>query len=186
VLLHEIGHVWGLCDLYDSAQLCDPRHAGDPRLGAGDYAAMGPVFVRQQLYLANDDVYGIRALALRPGFDAGWKVPRRQLEAALPAPPLPPVEIFSVRVAKREAKRLLLAATIVTNRPARYSIELRSGGSRWRSAGTYGGTKPIHELSLTMDLSLPDAAARTEVRVRLEHRDARGAWSKPLYVTPGK
>jgi hypothetical protein len=177
VLVHEIGHVWGLCDLYDSEQLCDPRHSGETRLPEGRYAAMGAVFFRQQLYLADDDIVGIRELVKRPGFDAAWK----DKSVAWPTPPkvvLPDVEVFQVKRRGTRKGAPVLACSLVTNRPARYRLEARArdGAGPWRGVTEYTSAAPkLFEPALRLTVQGGDWKA-LEFRMRLDVRGENGKW----------
>jgi len=82
VLVHEFGHVWGLCDQYTGTNNCD-AHFGSahPDLNSTMAAAKNIA----KLYLADDDITGIRALANRPGFNSSWPGTEDALNKA-PAP----------------------------------------------------------------------------------------------------
>lgn len=182
VLVHEMGHVWGLCDLYDSDQLCDPDHSGMTRLPEGRFAAMGPVFYRQQLFLSDDDVYGVRQLAKRPGFDAGWKT------GGWPEPPpvkLPDVEAFDAKLKKVAARALTIAYHVLTNRPARFAIEARPRGSdgAWQAIVDERTVSPkLIEPSTNLNLTMQQNPKELSLRLKLQVKDASGKWGAPRFV----
>ena len=184
VLVHELGHVWGLCDLYESQQLCDPRHSAHVRLPPGRFAVMGPVVYRQQLFLADDDIAGLRALADRPGFDA-WHGVRPEPRAVR----LPEVEMFRAQITKRTENHVIVDGHVMTNRPSRFAVELRlPGESAWRTVGTIpeGGGEPgaIVEPQLRYDLEMQEGAAGAQVRLKLEVKRENGSWGAPSYLVP--
>lgn len=66
-LMHEFGHVWGMCDQYNAAN-CDINHASvddRKRIILHDESIMAKATITESLYLAEDDIYGIRQLAKR-------------------------------------------------------------------------------------------------------------------------
>jgi len=80
-IMHEIGHVWGLCDQYALAgnrTNCDANFATLDSRGhillnkSSTMSSQGWV---SPLYLSDDDITGIQKLAKRPGFQATWGEP---------------------------------------------------------------------------------------------------------------
>lgn len=61
IMLHEVGHAWGLCDQYADMGNCDPNNSTQ----FDDSAVMGSTTEDKQ-QLTPDDVAGIKALSLRP------------------------------------------------------------------------------------------------------------------------
>lgn len=59
-MLHEMGHLWGMCDQYTDN--CDPENRGEWNLGS----VMGSA---ASLELKEDDIVGIKKLAQREGPD---------------------------------------------------------------------------------------------------------------------
>ncbi len=185
VLIHEFGHVWGLCDLYSSNQRCDPKHATTLDADGRGSAVMGPNGPRQPLFLGDDDFAGIRALALRQGFDAGWKTPVKVLKKAQPPAKLPEVEVYQAQLAsKPKGKVVKIRAQIVTNRPARFWLEARLKGTEdWRPVSKGHTGKPrVDEPRLNYTLELEQDASELDFRVSLEVQTAGGKWAAARHI----
>lgn len=80
LILHEIGHVWGMCDQYDmpdGRSNCDPHHSSINELGYQVLvhdSIMGPLSPLANAYLRDDDIVGIKELERRMDIDhAVWK-----------------------------------------------------------------------------------------------------------------
>lgn len=172
VVVHEIGHVWGLCDQYEGATNCDPQNSTSHIVTE---SIMGPSTLRERMFLTDDDVAGIRALARRPGFDARWPAP-----PTTPAAPVatPPVELFRLDRVARTNGQVVLDMGIVTNAPVRLEIAYRrAGGSEWNAFTPmdYDGRTDAPLLGMTLPVDAVTAAGRVEVRASLSVRSADGA-----------
>lgn len=79
VLIHEFGHVWGLCDMYALSQgktNCDPvwsKKDNNGKLILNPDAIMAKAHWKNPLFLQDDDIEGIRTLAKRDRFESNWK-----------------------------------------------------------------------------------------------------------------
>ncbi len=73
VMIHEVGHSWGLCDQYDAATVnnCDPANSGRKTQSSMMGGASG------KTSLTADDIQGMQALAKRTdiGANAQWGPP---------------------------------------------------------------------------------------------------------------
>ena len=85
-LVHEFGHIWGLCDQYpiDGNQTnCDPYHSTLSAQGhviLEEDAAMSSSNWKNELGLHDDDILGIIDLAERGDLaQTGWKAPAKKL-----------------------------------------------------------------------------------------------------------
>ncbi len=119
VLVHEIGHVWGLCDQYEGANNCDPRNSSSHRVEASIMGARGAT---QRLFLTDDDIEGIRTLGGKPGFDHDWGAPPTEPPAALAQKP---VELARIEGVRRDGAALVVTYGVVTSVPARYEFALQ-------------------------------------------------------------
>lgn len=78
VLMHEFGHVWGLCDMYPLAgghTNCHPvwsKKDSDGNISLVPNATMAATGWKNPLYLHDDDIEGIRTLAARDRFQSLW------------------------------------------------------------------------------------------------------------------
>ena len=69
VIVHEVGHIWGLCDQYTGVDNCNPQHSSPTKDESSIMAASGQL---SKLYLTRDDRVGIRKLVQREGFNQQW------------------------------------------------------------------------------------------------------------------
>ncbi len=179
ILVHEIGHVWGLCDQYESAANCDPQNSTSHLVGE---SIMGAGSIRERAFLTDDDIAGIRALVKRPGFDAGWPAP------ALAAPPpvlSQPIELFRLDGIQRRAGSVVLGMGIVANVPIKLDFAYRAvGGAAWRSFQPMAYEGRTDAPILGMTLPVDPSASRVEVRAILSVRGASaGTWTETKTLT---
>ncbi|HSO34166.1 MAG TPA: hypothetical protein VLT33_16640 [Labilithrix sp.] len=155
VLTHEYGHVWGLCDQYESSTNCDPTSSSSHRVEA---SIMGARSATQRLYLTDDDVQGIRVLGGKTGFAHDWGPPRRDAPAPIA---LRPVELARIDGVRREGHALVVSYGVVTGGPARYAFALQAAGSTEFTPLTsdFASATPfdVPVGRLTITLAAPDA-----------------------------
>ena len=78
VLMHEFGHVWGLCDMYPLAgghTNCHPvwsKKDSDGNISLVPNATMAAAGWKNPLFLHDDDIEGIRTLAARDRYQSLW------------------------------------------------------------------------------------------------------------------
>ncbi len=143
-LVHEFGHVWGLCDQYaltGSRQTnCDPENSlineRNHILLVQDSTMYSSRSV-SQLYLLNDDIDGIRKLGERDSFNIGWDTPDNY-NALEPKPIVRrPIEFVDFRNPVQTDGELKFDFSLVTTSPFRYTFSLRRAGSEnWVSFST--------------------------------------------------
>lgn len=164
LLTHEFGHVWGMCDQYESVSNCDPLHSTSHIVAD---SMMGTASVRARLYLQDDDVAGIRALAARPGFSDGWGAPPRTPPARVVRAPL---ELLRIESAVREPRGITVRYGVVTSVPATYRLLIReSGKPDWLEMEKPAAALPIDipgvDYTITTDKPTPRWDVRVEVTV---------------------
>ena len=155
VLTHEYGHVWGLCDQYESSTNCDPASSSSHRVEASIMGARGAT---QRLYLTDDDIEGVRALGSKAGFAHDWGPPRRDAPAPIARKP---VELARIESVRREGNALVVTYGVVTSGPARYAFALQEAGSKAFTplASDFASAMPVDEPvgRLTITLGAPSA-----------------------------
>jgi hypothetical protein len=144
---------------------------------------MGASTMRERGFLTDDDVAGIRALAKRPGFDAGWSTP----PVTLPAPEVKPdLELFRLDRIARQNGSLALVMGVVAHRSIRLEVAYRAvGAAAWTAflPQDYEGPVDAPRLSLALPID-PASAGRLEFRVSLALRgSADGPWAPPQTLT---
>ena len=87
-LVHELGHAWGLCDLYQAGSSDPGFHENcsstqrSERLGTDEVMGAGTTPGTARFGLSAEDRAGLQRLAARPGFPTkGWENPGRPLSA---------------------------------------------------------------------------------------------------------
>jgi hypothetical protein len=157
VLTHEYGHVWGLCDQYEGSTNCDPHNSSSHPV---EQSIMGARGGTQRLFLTDDDIEGVRALAKKPGFAHDWGAPHDDAPAPIPHRP---VELARIDAVRREGSTLVVSYGVVTSVAARYAFELKADGEPGFTPLTsdFGGTDPfdVPTGELTITLQSPSAAA---------------------------
>jgi hypothetical protein len=174
VLTHEIGHVWGMCDQYEGAGNCDPVNSSSHVVSD---SIMGGASMRERGFLTDDDIIGIRTLARRPGFDAGWPLPSSTPPRAEVRPD---VEYFRLDRIQRTTGRIALLMGIVVNRAMRLEIAYRASGTEdWRAfvPQAYEGRTDAPRLAMELPVDPASASRRLEIRVGLSLRGTSGDWA---------
>lgn len=137
IIIHEIGHIWGLCDQYvlkDGATNCDSEFASMNEEGHVilDFdAQMSSAGWKEKLYLTEDDITGIRKLADRFP-DSHWPNSDEYSKIAI-APLSPkPIELFKINKAiyDNETNKFIIDFAVDTNKPIEFKIQLKAKGAR--------------------------------------------------------
>lgn len=177
VLTHEFGHVWGMCDQYESSNNCDARNSTSH---LATESVMGAATVREPVYLTDDDIAGIRALGARAGFDHGWGAPPTEPAAEIVRPS---VELFRGERLSRDNGGLTLHYGVVTHKPTREKVFVRAQGSaRWKEflpMFSEGQDSPLRRLTLP---ATAGEAARYEVRLELSIKGEDGEYDTPRVI----
>ncbi len=179
VIVHEMGHVWGLCDQYEGANNCDPRHSSThPELKS----IMGASSGINRLYLTDDDITGIRELAKRPGFSEAWPGTESSLSVAVKPISESAIPYFKLRALSREDRTYTLNFGVLTSQQGgELYIEYRSKGtSAWRQSPSYFPSEGKFEIpSAEYKLTMPDQKDY-EFRLKLKLVDASGKATEEL------
>lgn len=179
-LVHEVGHVWGLCDQYEGARNCDPVNSTSHLVPE---SIMGGATARERVFLTDDDIDGIRALARRPGFDAGWPAPP---SAPPPAVKRADVDLFRLDRITRGGGRIALRMGLVATKAVKLELAYRAAGSSaWRALVPQliqaGADAPRISMGLPVD---PVAAnGKIEVRATLSVQAPDGSFGPPTTLT---
>ncbi|MDQ3232656.1 MAG: hypothetical protein M3Q07_12625 [Pseudobdellovibrionaceae bacterium] len=179
VLVHEFGHVWGLCDQYEGPTNCDPSFKSThPDMGSIMAAASNIA----KLYLTDDDITGIRALAKRPGFNSSWPGTDDDI-IKVPAPiTRHDVEIFKLKSVEKVGTQFTLHFGLVTTKGGELRFEYRpKGTATWQKISTYfpsEGGFMIPDYSIRQTLT---AGTDYEFRMNLRLRNADNSLGMPMY-----
>lgn len=123
-LIHEFGHVWGLCDQYpidgQSKTNCDPRHSVldvNGHILLEENAIMAKGNWKNPLGLHDDDILGIIDLAERSDVEKlNWDLPNKNLED-FPArmENENPIKFFTIKNTTIENRNLIIDTAIDLN-----------------------------------------------------------------------
>lgn len=166
-ITHEIGHIWGLCDQYESSSNCDPVHSSSHKVLD---SLMGSAVYREKIYLTDDDIEGIRALAARAGFLHDWQNKNGGL-TAVPKPIVSKaVENFEPLSYVQNGNNLVISMSLVTTVPSKIMFEIKSKNSNLWQQGSMqeSPARGFDWPHLTSTLTLPSGDhPKYDVRVNL-------------------
>ncbi len=182
VLVHEFGHVWGLCDQYEGPSNCDPNHKSQhPDVNS----IMASASNLAKIYLTDDDITGIRALANRQDFNRKW--PGTDDKLALAATPIALKELtyFKLRSVEKDGKQFTLNFGVVSSKKGgELRIEYRlKGTENWQSSSTYF---PSDQAFLITDYTFKQTFrvdGDYEFRLNLRLAADQGGLASPVYAT---
>jgi hypothetical protein len=179
VLTHEYGHVWGLCDQYEGSTNCDAHNSTSHFV---EQSIMGARGGTQRLFLTDDDIVGVRALAGKPGFAHDWGAPRNDAPTAILHKP---VELARIESVRREGATLVVTYGVVTSEPARYAFALQGAGETDFTPLTsdFGSAEPVDSPSGRLTITL-GSSSEAHYRVRLVVTPQTGAPSTVFAAEP--
>lgn len=132
IIIHEIGHVWGLCDQYvigDGGTNCDANNATINEEGhvVLDFnAQMSSAGWKEKIYLGEDDIKGIRKLGER-FHNSHW--PTKDEFQKIQIHPLKPkdIELFKINNAHydNQENKFIIDLAMDTNAPIEFTIKLK-------------------------------------------------------------
>ncbi len=185
VLVHEFGHVWGMCDQYEGPSNCDPNFKSPHPDTKSMMAAASNV---ARLYLTDDDITGIRALANRPGFNAGWLAAEVESGTAMaPVPTLPArdVEVFQLLSVQRSGQQFTLNFNVVTGKGGelRFEYRLKGSSAAWRQSSTFFPSADGFSMAdYSFRLGMP-TADDYEFRLKLRLSTDAAQLGEPIYAS---
>ncbi|MGK5081783.1 hypothetical protein WDW37_00635 [Bdellovibrionota bacterium FG-1] len=171
IMLHETGHMWGLCDMYNTDDKegtnCDPTFTETDKSGTIFFAndtIMSLSGALQTHYLTDNDIAGIQALAKRSTVQPPLS------EAQLKAIFVQPIEHRAIELLKIKSlesiggHQIQLQYALFTNTPYHISVELfRGDHSETVDLGNYLNAVQNQNESL----SIPDRNLADYDRIRL-------------------
>ncbi|TNE97000.1 MAG: hypothetical protein EP326_12265 [Deltaproteobacteria bacterium] len=132
IILHEIGHVWGLCDQYvigEGGTNCDAKNATINEEGhvVLDFnAQMSSAGWKEKIYLAEDDITGIRKLGER-FHNSHW--PTKEEFQKIEIAPLKSkdIELFKINNAHYDTQenKFIVDLAMDTNAPIEFTIKIK-------------------------------------------------------------
>ncbi|HYX38106.1 MAG TPA: hypothetical protein VE954_33825 [Oligoflexus sp.] len=182
VLVHEFGHVWGLCDQYEGPSNCDPNFKSEhPELNS----IMASASNMSKIFLTDDDIAGIRALATRPGFNDKWPGTEDELAQAATPLALNEVTYFKLKSVQKTGTQFTLNFGVVTAKKGgelRFEYRLK-GTETWQTSSTYF---PSSQAFMIPDYSFKQTVRTDgdyEFRLNLRLKGDDGALAAPVYAT---
>jgi hypothetical protein len=167
VLIHEFGHVWGMCDQYEGPANCDTKFSSGHLEMTSQMAGVGQ---RQMLYLSDDDILGVRQFLQRPGFAQNW-IPHSGLKEKPVAIPTPDIEYSQIHRAYRSSQSLVVIQYgIVSNVAVKYSFSLFDQvSSSWidLSQSFELAAKDFGQVSRLLNVTVPSGVNVTIVRMKI-------------------
>jgi len=162
-IVHEFGHVWGMCDMYDLGggnSNCDPKFAtvnAQGHIMLDDEAIMARSSWEAKVYITDDDIEGIRKLASRPHFaaDYGTITDFSSITVPLITSSDKHIPVAIVRSAERKGQEVALKMSVVSHGPI--SIKVRLFDKTYQSWLEFGDTVYEHAISYksyTLNLNL--------------------------------
>jgi len=182
VLVHEFGHVWGLCDQYEGPSNCDPNFKSEhPDLNSIMAASSNIA----KIYLTDDDITGIRALAKRPGFNSKWVGTEQAIEQPATELALGEVEYFKLKTVQKDGTQFTLNFGVVTaKRGGELRFEYRLKGTEaWQTSSTYFPSSGAFSIA---DYSFKQTVRNDgdyEFRLNLRLRNDDKTLVPPIYAT---
>jgi hypothetical protein len=183
VLVHEFGHVWGMCDQYEGPTNCDPNYkSAHPNTNSMMASASNVA----KLYLTDDDITGIRALAKRPGFNNGWYGAEVETDTA-PTPPSHSqgdVEYFKLNSVQKAGNQFTLNFGLLTDKGGELRFEYRlKGTTAWKQSTSFFPSDDGFAMSnYSFRLTLP-TAGDYEFRLKLRLQKDSFNLGEPMYAS---
>lgn len=173
-IVHEMGHVFGLCDQYPLAgntTNCDPMHASknkDGHLVLIDHSMMAKGDGLEELYLQDDDITGIRNLAKRfPGL--GHKSEAEYMQIPVTPESDNFIKFAQVNSATHAGNEFIFDVAVFSRTKLKYSLEIwLEGDTRFQPTAQGQSNGAWSFVSYKMRLGLPDGMKVKKARLLLE------------------
>lgn len=175
-IVHEMGHVFGMCDQYPLAgntSNCDIEHATKDEKGQivlVDHSTMAKGDGLYELYLTDDDITGIRELAERfpkvshMSYEDFMKIPI----AAEPNEAVKYVELLSQR---HEGNNFVFEIAIFTRGKVSYRLDVKLvGDTRYQTTINNSANGPMNYGKYEFKVGLPDGLKVEKARFIIESK----------------
>lgn len=188
VLTHEFGHAWGICDMYRISDArptnCDAKNSllkEDNVILLVDDSIMGKNDWTRKLYLREDDIKGIRAIAQRFNVEEKWP-----LEGNYSLIPIEkeqedePLEHVSIRDVVVTPTKITTVLSIVSHAPLQFSITLYEG-DKAKFPVTFTESKPANYGTYSLNTNLWGPEAKyTKLKLEVQMKTDGGTNVKTL------
>ena len=135
-LMHEVGHIWGLCDMYHvtSGSNCDPDHSshrGAPGVHIEKESIMYSASNISPFFLRDDDLNGIKTLDDRFDSDPKVKYENAEVPSEIPAEKNAHTsELVKINSFNKTDTHLVLNLNLETNGGKVLAIQYKTGKRR--------------------------------------------------------
>ena len=176
-IIHEIGHVWGLCDQYvlggPEKTNCDPEHSlinASNHIILVDDAIMSNSKKIAPTFLLDDDIEGIRKLAERDFFNHGWPTLNQYSDIEVPQTSKKLFEFASLNSTEQSTDKLILNLSLVTTVPVRFTFSLNdaNNGDRWVRFGARESNQGLNWMPMVYTLNKPTNLSVAKVKLNLD------------------
>ncbi|MBI2519621.1 MAG: hypothetical protein HYV97_04365 [Bdellovibrio sp.] len=162
VVVHEFGHVWGLCDQYalsGNETNCDPKFAtinAKKHIILHDEAIMSRAGWVSELYLSDDDITGIRQLAARKIFVHDWPIKDIYNQIAVsPIVPVKGIAFAQISSVHRERNIVKIQMSLNTTTGSRIKIRFFDKNyDSWIEMNDSVYSRPVSYKTLNMEVNL--------------------------------
>ncbi|MFW7379031.1 MAG: hypothetical protein ACOH5I_09520 [Oligoflexus sp.] len=181
VLVHEFGHVWGLCDQYEGPSNCDHQFSSAHPDFNSIMAASSSI---SKLYLTDDDITGLRELARRDGFSAAWPDSRDALNVPPIALSEEEIQVLRISDIVRQGRQLQINFSALTQSAGgELNLNYRQlDQENWQTARSYFPSRQAFRIvHQSFALPLDGLGQNFEFRLALRLRDAAGKLGAPVY-----
>jgi hypothetical protein len=167
VLMHEFGHVWGLCDMYPLAgghTNCHPiwsKKDSNGNIALVPNATMAASGRKNPMFLHDDDIEGIRTLASRDRFNSLWA-------DQVTFPPVTAAKesdfLFRFKNTVLSEASILFNFALYTNKPIQLQVTLKTnrGDLNYQPMKLQG---PVDTNQYGLNLGFPSGANIESLRV---------------------
>jgi hypothetical protein len=178
-MVHEFGHIWGLCDQYPlpgNTTNCDPAFATmNNEEHFHNEAMMARTGWISNIYLSDDDIEGIQQLAHRPAFAHDW--PNSQQFRSIDVPQITkerPIAFAQINSVQIYSGSLKISMALKTNTPLIVKLRIRNERSTsWMSWGEFSLHEEISNSEFIKRERIENWLRPVEIELTLEPADRR-------------
>lgn len=162
-IVHEFGHVWGMCDQYaidGYSTNCDAKFAtldNENHIMLHDEAVMSKSSWIAKMFLSDDDIEGVRRLVERPEFTHNWPLSKVFREITVPKiANVKDIPVAQLQSAKLDSNKVKLHMTLTTNvSPVTLTARVHDKNTdSWIDFGDVTFNEPISYKSYTLQLDV--------------------------------